>query len=80
MQLTLEAGTLKRIHVNQHNIRANQKAKEKLPVFTTKNRGKTITSQNVDIRGESRMVYSPDKPLPCGARVWMETRAEVVLW
>jgi len=27
--------------------------------------------------GPSRVVYSPDKPLSCGAKVWVETEAEV---
>ena len=31
----------------------------------------------VEILGESKVVYSPDKPLSCGARVWIETNAEV---
>lgn len=26
----------------------------------------------VEIRGPSRIVYSPDKPLDCGARLWVE--------
>jgi hypothetical protein len=25
----------------------------------------------------ARVVYSPDKPLSCGARVWIETEADV---
>jgi hypothetical protein len=29
------------------------------------------------IHGESTVVYSPDKPLSCGAHVWLETQAEV---
>jgi len=24
------------------------------------------------------VVYSPNKPLPCGARVWIETELEVI--
>jgi hypothetical protein len=31
----------------------------------------------VEIKGPSKLVYSPDKPLSCGARVWVETEAEV---
>ena len=31
----------------------------------------------VEILGPSKVVYSPDKPLSCGARVWIETEAEV---
>jgi hypothetical protein len=31
----------------------------------------------VRIKGPSRVVYSPDKPLSCGAHVWIETESEV---
>jgi len=27
--------------------------------------------------GESEVIYSPDKPLDCGAQVWVETKAPV---
>jgi hypothetical protein len=27
--------------------------------------------------GESEVIYSPDKPLGCGAQVWVETKAPV---
>jgi len=33
----------------------------------------------VEINGPSKLVYSPDKPLSCGARVWIETDSEVNL-
>lgn len=77
--MTLEAGTIKRIHVNQHNIRHNTKGEDQRPVFTVKCRGKTYIADAVEIHGDSRMVYRPEKPLSCGARVWMETLAAVEL-
>ncbi len=68
----------KKIHVNQHNIRANTKAGNKdLPVFTIKTYKSNTTANEVQILGPSVMVYSPDKPLSCGAKVWMETEAKV---
>jgi hypothetical protein len=33
----------------------------------------------VEIAGPSKVVYSPDKPLSCGAKVWIETESEVTL-
>jgi hypothetical protein len=33
----------------------------------------------VTINGPSRMVYRPDKPRPCGAKLWIETEAELEL-
>ena len=72
-------GHLKRIHVNQHNIRRNGKCDSHLPVLTVKYRGKTLTGDSVGVLGESRVVYRPDKPLSCGAKVWIETRAPIML-
>ena len=33
----------------------------------------------VEIDGPSRMVYRPNKPRPCGAKLWIETDASVTL-
>lgn len=69
---------LKRIHVNQHNIRHNTKNPEDpKPVFTVKTYKENTLGQRVVIKGDSELVYSPDKPLSCGAKVWIETEAEV---
>jgi hypothetical protein len=72
--------TIKRIHVNQHNIKANAKnGNTDLSIFTVKNRGKTHIGQEVWINGHSILKYSPDHPLSCGAKVWIETHADVVI-
>ena len=68
-----------RIHVNQHVIKANAKYGENNPVFTIKQGGKNTYAFNVKVKGEMELVYSPDKPLSCGAKVWIETRGEVEL-
>ena len=34
-------------------------------------------AREVEILGESKVIYRPDKPLSCGAKVWIETEAEV---
>ena len=65
-----------RIHVNQHVIRDNAKTGERNPVFTVKNRGNNTYAQEVEIQGRCRLVYSPDKPLSCGAKVWIEVMDE----
>jgi hypothetical protein len=64
------------IHVNQHNIKANAKGAS-LPVLTVKTYKDNRYANSVEIKGPSRLVYSPDKPLSCGAKVWIETFAEV---
>ena len=68
---------MKRIHVNMHKVRANKKHGTNEPVLTIKE-GKTNTyCHEVDILGQSKLVYRPNKPLSCGARVWIETTASV---
>ena len=68
---------MKRIHVNMHKVRANKKHGTNEPVLTIKE-GKTNTyCHEVDILGPSKLVYRPNKPLSCGARVWIETTAAV---
>tara|TARA_A200000159_G_scaffold66596_1_gene61603 strand:+ start:553 stop:783 length:231 start_codon:yes stop_codon:yes gene_type:complete len=67
------------IHVNQHKIRANKKHGTNEPVITIKH-GKTNTyCHEVKINGDSVIRYGGnDKPLlSCGARVVIETEAEV---
>lgn len=69
----------KKIHINQHIIKRNAKLNQRQPVITIK-QGKTNTyAHNVEILGPSTLVYSPDKPLACGAKVWIETNAEIVI-
>jgi hypothetical protein len=65
------------IHVNQHVVKANAKNGTNDPVLTVKTYKSNTYAHNVDIKGASRVVYSPDKPLSCGAKVWIETQAEV---
>ena len=65
------------IHVNQHVIKANAKNGMNEPVLTVKTYKENRYAHAVDIKGASRIVYSPDKPLSCGAKVWIETDAEV---
>lgn len=68
-----------RIHVNQHVIKANAKSGERNPVFTIKQGGKNTYATRVKVVGEMELVYSPDKPLSCGAKVWIETRGDIEL-
>lgn len=71
------AGLLKRIHVNQHVIRRNRKLGTKEPPISIKTYRDNVRCLSVEIEGPSRLVYSPERPLGCGARLWIETRAEV---
>ena len=65
------------IHVNQHVIKANRKNGTSEPVLTVKTYKSNHYAHEVTINGPAKVIYRPDKPLPCGAQVWIETEAEV---
>ena len=72
----------KRIHINQHAIRRNRKTGEREPVITVKTYKSNDYAHEVIIYGQdgkeaARVIYRPDKPLSCGARVWIETTGRV---
>ena len=67
------------VHVNQHVIRRNSKTGEREPVLTVKTYKDNRYAHRVSIDGPSRIVYQPDKPLSCGAHVWIETQANVTI-
>jgi hypothetical protein len=72
------------IHVNQHIIKSNNKNDVCEPVLTCKHRKENNYAHEAiiyDSNGEEcvRVVYRPDKPLSCGAKVWIETYNEVKL-
>lgn len=68
------------IHVHQNKIRHNIKNPDKkeppIIVRTTKN---VQYGNEVVVDGPCKIVYSPDKPLSCGARVWIETESKVTI-
>lgn len=68
---------LTRIHVNVAVLRRNQINGTNEPVITVKTYKSNHYCHSVDIHGPSKVIYREEKPLPCGARVWVETEAEV---
>lgn len=75
---------LTRIHVNQHAIKRNNKTGSNEPVITCKTYKDNRYAHEAIIKDKAgnevaRVVYRPDKPLSCGARVWIETNNEVVI-
>ena len=73
-----------KIHVNQHNIRANNKGAD-LPVITVKDYKQNRKSFQADILDDDRNVIAkvvsrPNNPLSCGATVWIETEQEVFVY
>jgi len=74
-----------RIHINQHNIKYNNKSTGDIkPVITAKDytqnrKGNDVLILDDDGEVVARVIYSPDKPLDCGAKCWIETFNEVVV-
>lgn len=65
------------IHVNQHIIKRNAKHGTCDPVLTIKTYKSNNYAHTATILGPSEVVYQPDKPLSCGAKVWIQTQGEV---
>lgn len=67
------------VHVNQHVIRKNSKTGEREPVLTVKTSRSNTYAHEVRIDGPCVIKYSPDRPLSCGAKVWIETENDVII-
>jgi hypothetical protein len=65
------------IHINQHIIRRNNKTGEREPVITCKTYKDNYYCHEVAINKHTKIIYRPDKPLSCGAKVWIETTEEL---
>ena len=73
-----------RLHVNQHNIKANAKGAN-VPVLTVKDyknnrKGNRAVIKDAEGSVVATFIYSPGDPLPCGAKVWVETELEVEIY
>jgi hypothetical protein len=71
------------IHINQHKIRSNSKTGKREPVITCKTYNSNNYAKEVDVLDENgkvvcTVVYRPDNPLSCGAKVWIETTNKIV--
>ena len=65
-------GPIKRLHVDQHRIRKGE------PAMTVQTSRGPMKGSQVYVAGSSTLVQG-EKPLSCGARVWIETHGEVVI-
>jgi hypothetical protein len=68
-----------KIHVNQHVIKKNRQTGERKPVLTIKTYKSNRYASEVEGDGKFRVIYRPDKPLSCGAHVWIECDGDVVV-
>jgi hypothetical protein len=69
---------MKIVHVYQQRIRSNIKADpaDRQPPIIVRDGKKRAYANEIEITGPCRIVYSPDKPLDCGARLWIELANE----
>jgi hypothetical protein len=67
-----------RIHINKHILDSNRTNNEQEPIIAVR-RGSSPPDyyHQVHISGESNVVYNPDKPLNCGAVLWIEVNPEI---
>ena len=61
-----------RIHVNSHIVRTNSKTGEVAPPLTIRRGSRIERAHSVQLIGSARVVYQPNKPLKCGAKIWIE--------
>lgn len=71
INLARTLGTIKRLHVDRHAVRKDE------PAITIQTSDGPIKARTVTIKGPSSVMHRPDDPLSCGARVWIETLAEL---
>jgi len=67
------------IHINRNIIQKNEKRGTRLPVCRIDMDGKTWYGSKIEILGPSEMIYRPEKPRSCGAKLWIETQADVII-
>lgn len=65
------------IHVDQATIRRNRKTGSNDPPLIVRTYKGAQRAQEAKVVGEVTFKHSPHKPLPCGARVWVETTGKV---
>ena len=72
------------VHIAQDAIRRNMKTGSRDPVVIVRDYKGTSRHQGLVLRDKATgrdllsIKYSPDKPLPCGARVWIEANSDEV--
>lgn len=75
--MILPAGSIKRIHVDKNILASNRKHGRDDPAWTIQTSKGSHKARSVIWNGPTTAVGPPHKPLACGARMWIETTAEV---
>jgi len=73
----LKAGTVKRLHVDRRIVARNVKLGQDEPSITIQTSKGPIKARAVRGDGLFYFVQSMNQPLRCGARLWIETHAEL---
>ncbi len=63
------------IHIHRQRIARNLKvapSNREPPIIVRQGKHREYVNE-ITLHGPVRIVYSPDEPLDCGARVWIET-------
>ena len=73
----LPSGTIKRLHVDRHIMFLNRKLGTNEPAITIQTSKGPMKARSVNILGSSKFIQACGeiKPLPCGARLWIQTHA-----
>lgn len=66
------------IHINRQTLHKNKKYGTNEPAIIVRNYKGNRYGHHVVIHGPCKIVY-PEKPLRCGARVWIETTSAVTV-
>lgn len=62
------------VNVNRQIVARNHRTGQREPPIRVSRgrRGPPVYVSEYTAHGRIRVIYSPDRPLPCGARVWIE--------
>jgi hypothetical protein len=67
------------VHVNKPRIDSNRKNRTLQPVITIRQGSRKTYCHQAEIQGSCRIVYQPNRPLSCGAVVWIEVVPDSVV-
>jgi hypothetical protein len=65
------------IHVRQDRLRHNRKYATNDPVITIRSGNRLTYCHEATIEGNCKLVYQPDRPLNCGATLWLEIKPTI---
>ena len=65
------------INVNKQKIKQNLRRENLEPVISVKRYDSNTYGFSAQVNGPCEIIYRPEKPLDCGAVVWIETFASI---